>query len=347
MSDVAAAAQCSQSTVSVVLNPDSTVKISRQTRERILRAVADLGYTSERSPGSRQGPLRKIAVVFDDLTICPEAVIAVDGVREFTWESGDIVSAYNCHADTQMEERTLSAILRSNPAAIIYTTVRTRAVTVPESLYRTDVPVVLLNCYSADHAFPAILPGDVAGGNRATELLIAAGHRRIAHITGEEWMEVSKDRLRGYREALATADIPFDPALVREGNWQLSSGYEATLELMKLPRPPTAIFCSNDPMAIGCYEALKQLRVRIPEDVSVVGFNDDELASHLMPKLTTLKFPRHQMGRRAAERALEAGHKRTEIHRAVKVECELVERESVAPPRVRDGVREMAEATGA
>lgn len=330
MSDVAALAQCSQSTVSVVLNPDSTVKISSETRERIYRAAQELGYHFE-PPPSRRGPLRRIAVVFDDLTICPEAVIAVDGVREFTWETGDIVSAYNNHADSEMEARTLAAILRSNPTAIIYTTVRTREVEVPKVLYDTDVPVVLLNCTSADRAFPCVVPGDVAGGHRATEFLIAAGHRRIAHITGEAWMDVSKDRNRGYRDALATADIPFDPALVREGNWQLGSGYEATLNLMNLSRPPTAIFCSNDRMAMGCYEALKELGRRIPDDVSVVGFDDDEIASQLMPKLTTLKFPRHLMGAWAAERALAPGHNRTESHRIMKIECELVERESVGP----------------
>jgi LacI family transcriptional regulator len=334
MSDVAALAQCSQSTVSVVLNPDSRVKISKQTRERIFEAAAQLGYHIEQPP-SRLGPVRRIAVVFDDLTVCPEAVIAVDGVREFTWDTGDIVSAYNSHADAKMEARTLAAILRGNPTAIIYTTVRTREVTVPEALYQTDVPVVLLNCYTADRAFPAVVPGDVAGGHRATELLIAAGHRRIAHITGEAWMDVSKDRNRGYRDALATADIPFDPALVREGNWQLSSGYDATLALMQLPRPPTAIFCSNDRMAMGCYEALKELGRRIPEDVSVIGFDDDEIASHLMPKLTTLKFPRHLMGAWAAERALAPGHSREEAHRVMKIECELVERESVAAPAIK------------
>jgi LacI family transcriptional regulator len=228
-----------------------------------------------------------------------------------------------------MEARTLAAILRGNPTAVIYTTVRTREVTVPAALYETDVPVVLLNCYTADRAFPAVVPGDVAGGHRATELLISAGHRRIAHITGEAWMEVSKDRNRGYRDALATADIPFDPALVREGNWQLSSGYEATLALMQLPHPPTAIFCSNDRMAMGSYEALKELGWKIPGDVSVIGFDDDEIASHLMPKLTTLKFPRHLMGAWAAERALSPGHSRQEPHRIMKIECELVERGSV------------------
>ena len=339
MSDVASLAQCSQSTVSVVLSPDSKIKISKDTRDRILKAAATLGYSIERAPAPRVGPLRRIAVIFDDLTVCPEAVIAVDGVREFTWETGDIVSAYNCHADPQMEERTLAAILRGSPSAIVYTTVRTRVVEVPEQLYKTEVPVVLLNCYSKDRAFPSVVPGDVAGGNRATDVLIAAGHRRIAHITGEAWMDVSKDRNRGYREALATADIPFDPELVREGNWQLGSGYEATLSLMRMARPPTAIFCSNDRMAIGCYEALKELRLSIPDDVSVVGFDDDEIASQLIPKLTTLKFPRHQMGIWAAERALAPGHSREETYRVVKIECELVERQSVArlPPQKLDG----------
>jgi LacI family transcriptional regulator len=329
MSDVANRAQCSQSTVSVVLNPQSTVRISQDTRERILRVARELGYSVERSPAPRPGPMRRIAVVFDDLTVCPEAVIAVDGVREFFWDTGDIVSAYNCHADPAMEERTLAAILRSNVSAIIYTTVRTREVTVPKALYEADVPVVLVNCYSKDRAFPAVVPGDVAAGNRATELLIAAGHNRIAHITGEAWQEVSADRARGYRDALATADIPFDPTLVVEGNWQFNSGYYATLSLMQLRRPPTAIFCGNDRMALGCYEALKELGLRIPHDVSVVGFDDDDIASHIMPKLTTLKFPRHRMGAWAAERAMEPGHDRSENHRLVKIECSLVERESV------------------
>lgn len=332
MTDVANLAQCSQSTVSVVLNSQSRVKISKATTERVLKAAAELGYHVEPPVKARASTVRRIAVIFDDLSVCPEAVISVDGVREATWDTGDIVAAYNCHGDTQMEARTIESVLEMGVAAIIYATVRTREIEPPASLLAASVPVVLLNCYTAQGDFPAVLPGDVAGGNRATELLIAAGHRRIAHISGEAWMDVSKDRLRGYREALATGDIPFDPELVREGNWQLSSGYEATAALMKLQRPPTAFFCANDRMALGCYEALKELGLRVGHDVSVVGFDDDEIASHVMPKLTTLRFPRHVMGVWAAERALEGNTTNDgKAHRITKVECELIERASVGP----------------
>jgi LacI family transcriptional regulator len=330
MTDVANLAQCSQSTVSVVLNPQSHVKISKSTTERVLKAAADLGYHTEAAP-ARSSTLRTIAVVFDNLTLCPEAVVSVDGVRQATWQTGDIVSTYNCHGDPQMESRTLDAVLESGPAAIIYAAIHTTEVEVPAQLRDTSVPVVLLNCYSKDRTIPSVVPGDVAGGSRATDVLIQAGHRRIAHISGEAWMEVSRDRSRGYREALTTSDIPFDPDLVREGNWQLSSGYGATMSLMALKRPPTAFFCANDKMALGCYEALKELGLRIPDDISVIGFDDDEIASHVMPKLTTLRFPRHLMGMWAAERAFAGPRVRGESHRITKVECEVVFRDSVAP----------------
>jgi LacI family transcriptional regulator len=340
MADVAAEAQCSQATVSVVLSPNSKIKISDATRERILKIADSLGYRAESVPAARLKQMREFVVIFDDLTVCPEAVIAADGVREATWETGDIVAVYNCHADEKMEARTIETVLQRPVAGLIYATARTRSVVLPEALRTAGVPVILLNCYSRDRSVPAVVPADIAGGNRAAELLISHGHRRIAHITGEGWMEVSRDRLRGYREALATHDISFDPSLVREGNWQLSSGYEATKALMALERPPTAIFCANDRMAMGCYEALKELGLRIPEDVSVVGFDDDELASHLFPKLTTLKFPRHLMGTWAAECAYEMDVAEEESYRVVKLECELIERDSVAacpPPDVATG----------
>ncbi len=334
MTDVARAAGCSQSTVSVVLNNTPSIKISAETRNRVLSAIDELGYRPQKTrPAVSKS--QQIAIIFDRIATSPEAVVSIDGAREAAWESGHIVCAFQTFNDAEMEPLTIQAALGNGVDAIIYATIMTRQVGVPDILHHAGIPVVLLNCYANDYAFPAILPGEVAGGHRATNVLIAAGHRRIAHITGEMWMDAARDRLKGHRHALATADIPFDPALVREGNWQTSAGYEQTNALMDLSNPPTAIFCSNDRMAVGCYEALKERRLNIPGDVSVIGYDDEEIASHLTPPLTTLVLPHREMGRWAVEKALSPARSSTGRIRPTKLECPLIERASIAPPSRR------------
>ncbi len=160
---------------------------------------------------------------------------------------------------------------------------------------------MLLNCYVADRSIPSIVSGEVLGGRTATERLIRAGHRRVGLIEGEVWMDASRDRLKGYRQALAHNDIPYDPALVRPGNWEPCAGYEQTRHLMKLATPPTAIFYANDLMALGGYEALKELGLRIPADVAVVGYDDREIVQFLRPPLTTVLLPHFEMGTLAVE----------------------------------------------
>ncbi|MGO7428007.1 substrate-binding domain-containing protein, partial [Rhizobium ruizarguesonis] len=123
-----------------------------------------------------------------------------------------------------------------------------------------------------------VVPSEIAGGQSSTRHLITHGHHRIATITGEIWMQAAQDRLTGYRRALATADIPFDPELVIEGDWSAGAGYASTMKLLALKEPPTAIFCQNDRTAIGCYEALKDAGLRIPQDMSVVGYDDEEIS---------------------------------------------------------------------
>ncbi len=137
-----------------------------------------------------------------------------------------------------------------------------------------------------------------------------AGHRRIGYINGEPWQDAARDRLKGYRTALATADLPFAPELVREGDWSSGLGFEQTLSLMREPNPPTAIFCANDLMAIGAIEALKQLGLRVPEDVSVLGYDDQEIARHTHPPLSTVVLPNYELGRWAVETLLQEEHNR-------------------------------------
>jgi len=329
MTDVARLAGCSQSTVSVVLNNTPGIRISRATRERVVKGAEQLGYEMTPSRAALTDRPRQIAIVFDRIATSPEAVVSIDGAREAAWMTGQVVAVAQTLNDARMEPRTIDCMLRNGADALVYATIMTRKVEVPRLLYGARIPVVLLNCYSEDRAFPSVCPGEVAGGDRATDALIHADHRRIAIITGEMWMDAARDRLRGYRQALATADIPYDPALVREGNWQTSAGYEHTHALMNLRNPPTAIFCSNDRMAVGCYQALAERGLSIPGDVSVIGYDDEEVARHLSPQLTTLVLPHREMGRWAIERALSPQSTRGVKHPIAKLECPLIVRASI------------------
>ncbi|MYH57274.1 MAG: substrate-binding domain-containing protein [Boseongicola sp. SB0675_bin_26] len=337
MSDIAREAGCSQSTVSVVLNANRSVEISEETRARVLRIARRLGYErpplrglNARRPVSLGG---HIAFVIDYMSTSPEAVVALSGVRQATEQTGNVVLVAETGNDPVLEPRTLEILIEHGVAAIIFACVFTREISLPEILKTTRVPVFLLNCYSRDLRHPAVVPGEIAGGQRATHALVKAGHRRIGTITGEPFMEATKDRLEGYRMVLATADIPFDPELVIEGDWSASAGFRGTEELLDLADPPTAIFCQNDRMAIGCYEALKGRGLSIPDDVSVIGFDDEEIARHLFPPLTSLVLPHRAMGRWTIEQFFHGVQQLDGKYPVTKLECPLVERDSIAPPK--------------
>ncbi len=337
MTDVANAAGCSQATVSFVLNATAGVKISDDTRGRVIEAARSLGYAapsfahleSDRAtgPALAKQTCRTIGFVVDQLGTSPEAVVAIDGARQATWAAGEVVLVAQTMNAPEMEEKTIRALLANGATALVYMTIFTRKVHLPEFIRTLDIPVALLNCYTDDHRFPAAVPAEVTGGQTATQHLIDHGHRRIGHITGEPWMEAARDRLKGYRRALVAADIAFDPALVVEGNWSANTGYDATRKLLALELPPSAIFCQNDRMAVGCYEAIKEAGLRIPLDVSVVGYDDEEISQHLHPQLTTLILPHRAMGQWAATKPGLGDGQRYPI---IKFDCPLVQRNSVA-----------------
>ena len=333
MTDVAREAGCSQATVSLVLNHNETIKISPTTRERVFAAARALGYSTASVPvGAPVIPSGPIGFVVDQLSTSPEAIVAIEGARQAAWSDGRVVLVAQTQSDPQMEPKTIETVVGRDLSALIYMTIFTREIEAPRYLYELDIPVVLLNCFTADRRFPAVVPSEIAGGQSATGHLIRNGHTRIGTIMGEPFMSAAQDRLEGYRRALATADLPFDADLVADGNWSASAGYEATVKLMALKDPPTAIFCQNDRMAIGCYEALKEAGLRIPDDISVVGYDDEEISRHLHPRLTTSILPHRAMGQWAIEQ-LDAGPPRRERYPLTKLECALVERDSVAPPR--------------
>ena len=216
----------------------------------MLEAARDLGYELVKR-GPRQTTTDKtiIGFVVDEISTDPWMALAFDGVREKAWEYGLTVNLAVTRGDKDMEEQVLGMVCQQPILGLIYGTILTRRLKPAPQLF--DHPSVLLNCYDEERRLPSVVPGDLLGGRTATERLLRAGHRRIGLITGQTGVEGASERLRGYRQALASVDIAFDPALVHPGNWQPDSGYAGTKALMALPIPPTAIFCANDLMAVG------------------------------------------------------------------------------------------------
>ncbi len=333
MTDVARAAGCSQATVSLVLNGVTGIKLSQALRDKVIAVATELGYVlppAESRPGAAAAT-GTIAFVVDQMATSPEAIVAIEGARQASWDDGNVVVAAQTLSDPQMEQRTLKALTGRGTIGVIYMAIFTRQLSVPAMLYDLDAPVVLLNCTSEDGAFPAVVPDEIRGGETATRHLIEHGHRRIATITGEPWMDAARDRLAGHLDALKAAGIRHDPDLVIEGDWSASAGFDATVKLLALEERPTAIFCQNDRMAIGCYEALKEAGLSIPDDMSVVGYDDEEISRHLHPQLTTVILPHRQMGQWAVKALGNATPDRPVPVTAL--ECSLVSRASVGKPR--------------
>ncbi|MGL4238378.1 LacI family DNA-binding transcriptional regulator [Tabrizicola sp.] len=340
MTDVARLAGCSQATVSFVLNNAPGVKISERMRSRVIEAALSLNYAQTKlahhatEPADQSARAGVVGFVVDQLATSPEAVVAIESARQALWADGELLFATQTMNDPELEDATIDTLAAQGMVGLIYMTIFTRKVQVSPRIRKLPIPVVLLNCYSDDDRFPSVVPAELDGGQRATEHLILKGHRRIGMITGEPWMEATRDRLKGYRRSLAAADIPFDPTLVVQGNWSPSAGYDCTRRLLALPNRPTAIFCQNDRMAIGCYEALKEAGLRIPDDISVIGYDDEEIARHLYPQLTTVVLPHRAMAHWAVETLAElrSGAERS-AGGVVKVSGPLIERDSVAAAR--------------
>jgi LacI family transcriptional regulator len=337
MTDVARLAGVSQSSVSLVLNNMIGARISDATRERVLGAAREIGYDL---PIARRlaapAPDRNvIAYLVDEISTSPHPVVNLDGARDAGWEAGFLVEAYVTRSNSELEAATIAALRRNpNIVGVIYSTIFTRMISPPIGL--DDMPTVLLNCYAKEHRLHSVVPGEVAGGFLATQYLVSRGHHRIGFINGEPWMDASADRLKGHRQALATADIAFDPQMLRYGDWLPVKGYELAIELLRSSDPPSAIFCANDLMAMGALNAARELGLRVPEDVSVMGYDDQELARYTHPPLSTLTLPNYEMGRRATELLIDlAVHNRTVWPMTIKIDGPLIERSSVGEARSR------------
>jgi LacI family transcriptional regulator len=325
---IAQAAGVSVPTVSRVLNGRSDV--SPRTRERVEQLLQQHGY--RRRVSRQSGRANLVDLVFNDLD-SPWAVELIRGVEEVTHGAGvgTVVSAVHRRSiATKQWLRNLRS--RASDGVIFVTSDLTPPVHF--ELHRLGIPVVVVDpAGGAAMDVPAIGATNWAGGLTATDHLVSLGHRRIGLIAGPKHLLCSRARLDGYRAALESAGITIDDTLVVQGDFMHESGFTGCDALLALPHPPTAVFASSDTMALGAYEAARRRGLRIPDDLSIIGFDDLPQARWSSPPLTTIRQPLAEMGVLAARTVLRlARGERIDTPR-VELATELVVRDSTTPPR--------------
>ncbi|MEV0848166.1 LacI family DNA-binding transcriptional regulator [Streptomyces sp. NPDC049954] len=295
MRDVAEAAGVSVSTVSHVVN-NTGARIGKDARERVRRAIETLGYRpNAMAKNLVKGGSRFLGLVADAIATTPFAGQIIHGAQEEAWKHGYVLLIANTEGNAAAEASAISMMLEHKVRGILYSTWYHRAVDLPGGL--AEANTVLVNCYTPGHSVPAVVPDERAGGQDATGMLLAEGHRRIAFLNTRTPSPAREGRLRGYREALSAAGLPFDPALVVDVQPDQEGGHSAVEEV--LAQRATGVFCHNDRVAMGLYDGLRERGLRVPEDLSVVGFDNQEvIAAHLRPALSTVALPHDELGRR-------------------------------------------------
>ncbi|MDI1466422.1 LacI family DNA-binding transcriptional regulator [Catellatospora sp. KI3] len=322
---IAELAGVSPPTVSKVLN--GRAGVGEQTRRRVEALLRDHGY--RRSAPAQ--PSQHLEVVFHNM-LSSIAMEIMRGVAEVA-AAQDLTFGY---LDVSRRGRTgppwVDTLLRRRPAAVIAVT---SAVTAEhrEALEANGVPLVALDPTSDLHSTPSIGATNWSGALDATRHLLDLGHRRIGVLSGPVKDLSSRARLDGLRAAMDAAGAPFDKRLLRNGLYTFEQGRELALELLRLPDPPTAVVCGDDLQALGVYEAARIEGLRIPYDLSVVGFDDVEHAAWCAPPLTTVRQPFAEMGATAARFAVELAAGETPRRTRIELATTLIVRGSTAPPR--------------
>lgn len=336
MADVARRAGVSPTTASFALSGRTDMRISDASRERVLEAARELGYRPNVTARSlRTKSTQTIGFVSDRITTTPFAGDVIRGALEAARERDHLLFITEAGGDRAAESSLVHALLDRQVDAVIYASMFTRYITPPKELYGQRV--VLLNCLAPGFDAPSVVPDEVEAGRDAARALLAAGHTEgIWSIGGHqavpatpEGIIAGNERMRGLEEVLRAGGARLDGVV--ECDWDTRDGYREVAALLAAGHRPRALVCLTDRLAFGAYQALGEAGLSVPGDVSVVSFDDQDIASVLRPALTTLKLPHYQLGRLAVELILGAGPLEAVVHR---VPMPLQERASIGTPAV-------------
>lgn len=326
--DVARLAGVSPTTVSLVLSGKAS-RISDATKARVLEAVETLQYRPNRAAqGLRRGHSRTIGLITDQIATRPFSGPIISGAHDVVWERGQMLIMVNATLGSRRIENAVENLLDQAVDALLFAAIGTREIRLPTQVHR--VPTVMINAFSRDRDLPAIIPDEWAGARAIADHVVGLGHRHVAMLAGTRSAWATGVRVQAARRALQAAGLRLDPSRLHHGNYRFDGGYELAMEAMARTPRPTALICGNDQMAAGAYLALARLGLRVPDDVTVVGYDDEPLARELEPALTTVALPFYELGRLGATLLLDGPSPLTP-HTHV-VACPLVVRASSAPP---------------
>jgi LacI family transcriptional regulator len=331
--DVAKAAGVSVTTVSHALSEAHSSRVNARTVEHIKAVAGDLGYAPNRlASGLRNQRSRILGLVSDEITTTPFAGAMIQGAQDAASEHGHLLMVVNSGLDNELERQEIRALQQHQVDGLIYARMFNQQVSVPGELL--GAPTVVLDATPDNPGLSSVVPNEFGAGESAAELLVTAGHRRIAMINNEDDIPAAHGRLEGFRAALDRHGLQLPANFLVAAHPSTAGGREAALQLLSTTEPPTALFCFSDQMAMGAYQAAGHLGLKVPADVSIVGVDNLELiADALWPGLSTMALPHYEMGRWAVLKLLEEVENPGAPRTQEKIACPLVERASVAPPR--------------
>ena len=339
MVDVARAAGVSQSTVSFVINNRRDVVVAEKTRARVLKVAADLNFRPNRTAQAlRLNQSFVIGVIASGIVSSPYAGGLVSGIQQAAQQQGQLCLVVDIPDSNTEADEAVANLIAQGVTGIIYAASFPQTARTSHLLANTRC--IFVNCWPSDPALAeaVVLADEYGGGRLAADAAFRVGHTDVAFLGGPQDDYACVERRRGFVDAATAAGQ--DPGRLYQAttSYGISAGYHATL-LAYETRRPTALVCGNDRMAVGALLALHTLRLEVPRDVSIIGFDDQpDLAAELQPALTTVRLPHVQMGYEAGQLLLGKTPKpeppRDQPNRLT-VPCPLVERDSLGPPPSR------------
>ena len=329
--DVARLAEVSTATVSRVINSPDRVRES--TRIKVQRAMGVCNYKYNalaRGFATKQSKTIGLLIPTIKNSVFAEST---RGVQDYADEQQNQVILGNTYYQYEQEEKLIKTLLEKRVDGLIITTTNPKGA-VLKSLVDEGIPFVLLYSTLKGGAISAVGVDNYRGGYLATEHLIMLGHQRIGMVAGSFSMsDRSLHRWHGYKQCLKKYGIPYDKDLLTQTDYSLSGGKEAAQELLSLKYPPTALFCSNDYLALGAMKGARERGLDLPKDLSVVGFDDIRIASYITPELTTVRQPAYDMGKLGAQMLFDLMEKRQTKPVQMMLDSSLVVRESTTSPK--------------